>query len=178
MKITVDELERIARAAYAAYGETTGGKNYQGPPMPDWDDLGEKIQTAWRAATVAVHGLVHHHCADQGQCHTEHAQILRTLEEVREGQIKIMGTQDDINAAVTAIHGVTTDLQAAVANIATELATLEAGNPGVDTSGLQAAVAQLQAVQATVDALETPAAPPADGDGAAAAGEDSGTPAE
>jgi hypothetical protein len=48
------DVEQLARAAYAAYGESTGGKNYQGLPMPAFDDLGDTIQAAWRAAAAAV----------------------------------------------------------------------------------------------------------------------------
>jgi len=48
------DLEDLARMAYRAYGETTDFKNYQGLPMPTWDDLGERIQTAWRAAAESV----------------------------------------------------------------------------------------------------------------------------
>lgn len=44
-------LEDVARAVYAAYGETTGHKNYQGDPMPEWADLGDTIQQAWLAGT-------------------------------------------------------------------------------------------------------------------------------
>lgn len=40
----------LARAAYAAYGSVTDGLNFRGEPMPDYDDLGPKIQAAWRAA--------------------------------------------------------------------------------------------------------------------------------
>jgi hypothetical protein len=52
----MDHAERIelAQAAYEAYGVSTGGKNYQGLPMPSWDDLGVPIRTAWVAATTAV----------------------------------------------------------------------------------------------------------------------------
>lgn len=52
----MDHAERIglAKTAYEAYGISTGGKNYQGLPMPSWDDLGEPIRTAWVAATTAV----------------------------------------------------------------------------------------------------------------------------
>ena len=46
--------EDLARRAYEAYGVVTGGKNYQGNPMPAWEDLGDKIQQAWRAAANAV----------------------------------------------------------------------------------------------------------------------------
>jgi len=36
-----------AQTLYAAYGETTGGLNFRGEPMPDWDGLGGTIQWAW-----------------------------------------------------------------------------------------------------------------------------------
>lgn len=45
---------RLAQVAYAAYGESTGGKTFDGRPMPEWDDLGEGIQRAWREAAAAV----------------------------------------------------------------------------------------------------------------------------
>jgi hypothetical protein len=47
----------LARAAYAAYGEVTGHKNFRGDPMPDWDDLGDTIQRAWAGAATTVHRL-------------------------------------------------------------------------------------------------------------------------
>lgn len=47
-----------ARAAYAAYGATTGGRNYRGEPMPGWDALGDTIQRAWIAAAQTVRGRV------------------------------------------------------------------------------------------------------------------------
>lgn len=46
------------KAAYAAYGEATGGKNFRGEPMPDWDDLGEKIQYAWIEAVRVVYDRI------------------------------------------------------------------------------------------------------------------------
>lgn len=46
--------ERLAKAAYAAYGETTDFKNFRGEPMPAWADLGTRIQDAWAAAVTAV----------------------------------------------------------------------------------------------------------------------------
>ncbi|MEH1808433.1 hypothetical protein [Nostoc sp.] len=48
-----EELE-LAKIGYRAYGETTDFKNYQGLPMPNWEDLPEKIQIAWMAAAVAI----------------------------------------------------------------------------------------------------------------------------
>lgn len=49
-----DEQITMAQQAYAAYGQSTGGKNYQGLPMPSWDALGDTIQGAWVAAVNAV----------------------------------------------------------------------------------------------------------------------------
>lgn len=46
----MESLDDVARAMYAAYGETTGHKNYQGNPMPAFNELGETIQRAWHAA--------------------------------------------------------------------------------------------------------------------------------
>jgi hypothetical protein len=40
----------IAASAYRAYAASTGNKNYQGNPMPAFDDLPQPIQTAWEAA--------------------------------------------------------------------------------------------------------------------------------
>jgi len=44
----------LAKAAYAAYGEATGGRTYDGRLMPGWDDLGDTIQNAWAVAAHAV----------------------------------------------------------------------------------------------------------------------------
>lgn len=48
----------LARRAYAAYGRTTGGRNFRGEPMPAWEDLGVPIQAAWIAAVTEVRDLV------------------------------------------------------------------------------------------------------------------------
>lgn len=45
---------RLARLAYAAYGKTTDFKNFQGNPMPEFDNLPEKIKEAWSAACTSV----------------------------------------------------------------------------------------------------------------------------
>lgn len=45
---------QLAKEAYRAYGQATGGKNYRGEPMPEWDDLGIVIQNAWIQAARAV----------------------------------------------------------------------------------------------------------------------------
>lgn len=46
--------DELARIAYEAYGKTTDFKNYQGLPMPTYDDLTNKIKAAWEAAVTAV----------------------------------------------------------------------------------------------------------------------------
>lgn len=53
-----DLTETLARGAYDAYGAVTDHKNYQGLPMPTWEDLPEKIRTAWCAAAKNVHDVV------------------------------------------------------------------------------------------------------------------------
>jgi len=40
-------LLELAKGAYEAYGLITDHKNYQGLPMPEWDDLTETIKQAW-----------------------------------------------------------------------------------------------------------------------------------
>jgi hypothetical protein len=52
--LTLAEKDRLARLAYAAYGKVTGGKNFQGDPMPAFDDLGAVIQAAWRAGAGEI----------------------------------------------------------------------------------------------------------------------------
>lgn len=47
-------LEQMAIRAYVAYGDSTGGVNHLGKPMPHWVELPEKIRQAWRDAVKAV----------------------------------------------------------------------------------------------------------------------------
>lgn len=49
----VDPVVR-AKAAYSCYGDVAGWKNFRGDPMPRWEDLGEKIQNCWIAASAAA----------------------------------------------------------------------------------------------------------------------------
>lgn len=44
----------LAVLAYNAYGAVTDHKNYQGLPMPAYEDLTDKIKEAWQAAVMAV----------------------------------------------------------------------------------------------------------------------------
>jgi hypothetical protein len=48
----------LAITAYQAYGESVGWKNYQGLPMPRWDDLPPTIKQAWLDAADAVKAAV------------------------------------------------------------------------------------------------------------------------
>jgi len=48
----------LAMAMYNAYGETTNFKNFQGNPMPAWEELPESIQKAWIAAAIKARGIV------------------------------------------------------------------------------------------------------------------------
>ena len=50
--------EDLARGAYAAYGDTTGNVNYQGLPMPTFENLTDKIRSAWIAASLRVRAMV------------------------------------------------------------------------------------------------------------------------
>jgi hypothetical protein len=52
---TDHQVDFIARQTYAAYGKTTEFKNFQGNPMPTFDALPERIQQAWRSASLAAH---------------------------------------------------------------------------------------------------------------------------
>lgn len=50
-----DVVTEFSRIAYNAYGQTTDFKNYQGLPMPAYDELPDKIKLAWIAATKSVY---------------------------------------------------------------------------------------------------------------------------
>ena len=43
-----------ARLAWDAYAEASGGKTYDGKPLPTWQELGYKKQAAWMAAARAA----------------------------------------------------------------------------------------------------------------------------
>lgn len=49
----------LAKTAYAAYGEATGGLTHDDRTMPAWDDLGDRVRGAWTAAagTIALEAL-------------------------------------------------------------------------------------------------------------------------
>lgn len=43
-------MSERAKAAYAAYGEVVGWKNFRGDPMPQFNALSDTIQQAWDGA--------------------------------------------------------------------------------------------------------------------------------
>jgi hypothetical protein len=91
--------------------------------------------------------------ADSGQF--EHA--LRQVEQRLNRKLeKIMAAQDDINAAGQAIIGLLTDMQADIAEIGNGVTAIQAAlaamPAAVDTTALDAAVAQIAQAQASLDA--------------------------
>jgi hypothetical protein len=55
--VTTTNPESRARLAYTAYGKVTDFKNFQGNPMPAFDELPEKIREAWIAAAGIIWDL-------------------------------------------------------------------------------------------------------------------------
>jgi len=49
-------MEPLGRIAYEAYAAHQQWKNYQGHPIPSWQDVREDIKDAWDAAAWAVLG--------------------------------------------------------------------------------------------------------------------------
>ena len=55
--MTTTTPESRARIAYTAYGRITDFKNFQGNPMPVFDDLPEQIRKAWESAAGVIWDL-------------------------------------------------------------------------------------------------------------------------
>lgn len=52
-------IPELARVAFEAYGESTGGKTWDGKPIPPFDAVRERtphVARAWEAAVAAVLG--------------------------------------------------------------------------------------------------------------------------
>lgn len=47
-------LLNVARLAYDAYADSTGGLTFDGRPMPSFGDLPPHVVTAWQAAALAI----------------------------------------------------------------------------------------------------------------------------
>lgn len=53
-----ESCEYLGKEAYNGYCEVVDYKNYQGLPVPNWENLTDKIRTAW--VVSAIHAV---HCA-------------------------------------------------------------------------------------------------------------------
>ena len=49
-------LDEIAAMAYEAYSRASGGKAFNGDPLPTWEKVTPQIQSYWRAAMRTVRG--------------------------------------------------------------------------------------------------------------------------
>lgn len=49
-----EDLTELARIGYEAYGDSADWKNFEGKPMPKWDDLRPDICEKWKAASRAL----------------------------------------------------------------------------------------------------------------------------
>lgn len=56
--VNMDSDTVLAMEMYQAYGKSTDFKNFQGNPMPAWQDLPEGIQKAWIAAGKKARKMV------------------------------------------------------------------------------------------------------------------------
>jgi hypothetical protein len=52
------KLPLLSQQSYEAYGFSTDFKNYQGNPMPTWEQLPEAIQDAWTASVIRIAKLL------------------------------------------------------------------------------------------------------------------------
>lgn len=51
---TRPDVAELARAAYHAYNQHSGWKNFEGKPCPRWEDLPEAVRQHWGAAVIMV----------------------------------------------------------------------------------------------------------------------------
>lgn len=56
-----DPFMDLARIGYDAYGDRAEWKNYEGKPMPQWDELPQHIRDKWRSAAKAMKLYVDDH---------------------------------------------------------------------------------------------------------------------
>lgn len=46
--------EYLGKVAYKRYRDAVGGVNYQGKPMPKWNDLTDAIRYGWIMAALSI----------------------------------------------------------------------------------------------------------------------------
>ena len=49
-----DRITQLGKLAYQAYAAAVGGRSVTGAVLPPWEELGDRIQTAWEVAAEAV----------------------------------------------------------------------------------------------------------------------------
>jgi len=54
LTLPTEEVHRLAGVAYESYAAATGGKTFDGRPMPTWEEARERIGHAWAAAVTGV----------------------------------------------------------------------------------------------------------------------------
>lgn len=54
MASDTDRRVQLGRIAFEAYRDEVGGLSVTGTPIPDWEDLGDRIRLGWCAAAEAV----------------------------------------------------------------------------------------------------------------------------
>lgn len=58
-QITDEAIARLAQAGYEGYAARTGGKTFDGRPMPAWSDLPPHTVEAWKSASHAIIAALH-----------------------------------------------------------------------------------------------------------------------
>lgn len=78
--MTTDMERELGERAYDAYGSSVDWKNYQGYPMPMWNELSPRIQAAWvTAAAEVMNGCAEFIHAEQERRAAWHADKSRKL---------------------------------------------------------------------------------------------------
>lgn len=54
LTLPTEEVHRLAGVAYESYAAATGGKTFDGRPMPTWEEARARIGHAWAAAVTGV----------------------------------------------------------------------------------------------------------------------------
>lgn len=66
MSIKITDDWALAQENYQGYGDQVGWVNYQGKPMPNWEDLTDTIRLGWLAGAIRVKSLVKPDNLDRG----------------------------------------------------------------------------------------------------------------
>lgn len=49
-----EELAQLASVAYKNYGKVADFKNFKGDPLPEWENLTQKTQEAWKGVVLSL----------------------------------------------------------------------------------------------------------------------------